>query len=110
MTQKTTLVYEPLRSLSSASVSGTYATLGTPLANPSSLIKMVNDSTQDVLVSVDGIIDMDICPAGGFFLYDLVTNHPSSVPSTHIIKGTQFYVKGTAGTGTIYLVTLYTPN
>ena len=68
---------------------------------------MVNESTEDVIVSVDGVTAHDICPANSFFLYDLTTNAPQGLPGVFFTNGTQFYVKGTAGTGMIYLVYLY---
>lgn len=105
--QSTVLTWDTLRSLSSASVTGTYAIIGTALTFPSRIIKIVNDSTQAVTVSIDGTSDYDYIPAGGFFLYDCGTNKSESSPSLEIRQGTQFFIKGTAGTGTIYLVCLY---
>ena len=105
-TQK--LLYEPIRTANTASA-GTYLALGTPLAHPASLIKMVNLSNKDLLVSIDGSTTVDVCPSGGFWLYDITTNSPHT---NHIFcdEGRQYYVLTTdaaAGTGSVYLVVQY---
>jgi hypothetical protein len=101
------LTYGPLRLLSSASVTGSYQILGAPLEFSASIIKVVNDSSQLVTLSLDGITDNEVVPANSFFLYDITAAAPSGLSGTFLQKGTQLYVKGTAGTGTIYLVYMY---
>lgn len=99
--------WEPLRSIASTTLTGSYQALGTPLAHPSYILKMVNNSDTLVTVSIDGANDIDVCPAGSFWLYDegkigLSAGYPG------MPQGTQIYVKGTAGTsGSIYLVSQY---
>jgi hypothetical protein len=102
------LLYETIRSANTASASTTLV-IGTPLANAASLIKMVNLSNKDVLVSIDGTNFVDICPAGGFWLYDITTNSPHT---NHIFcdEGRQYYIRttdSTAGVGLVYLVVQY---
>ena len=92
------LRWETLRSINSATLTGGYDALGTPLLNPGFIVKLVNNSTVLVTVSIDGSTDIDVCPAGSFFLYDEFNDLPA---------GTQFYVKGSAGTGLIYLAVQY---
>ena len=92
------LRWETLRSINSATLTGGYDALGTPLANPAYIVKMVNNADVTVTVSIDGLVDIDVCPAGSFWLYDEFNDLPA---------GTQFYVKGTAGTGLIYLAVQY---
>jgi hypothetical protein len=70
------------------------------------IIKMVNQSDEDVTVSVDGTTDHDVCPAGGFWLYDCAANKQAG-PTMAAPVGRQYYVNGTAGTGNIYLVIQY---
>lgn len=97
--------WEPLRSVDSATLAGSYVTLGTPLANPSYIIKMVNNSNVLVTVSIDGTSDIDVCPANSFWLYDENTSgspQPEALP-----KGTQIYIKGASGVGLIYLVSIF---
>ena len=101
------ILYEPLRTFDSASLSGTYQPLGTPLANAASIIKLVNSSNVAVKVSVDGINDDDILPANSSVVYEITTNRPSSLNALFVPQGRQYSVKGTAGVGLIYLVVQY---
>ncbi|CAB4126553.1 hypothetical protein UFOVP80_34 [uncultured Caudovirales phage] len=100
------LTWETLRSIDSSTFSGSFQAVGTPLANASYICKMVNNSNQLVLVSIDGSTAVDVLPAGSFWLYDEgKAGQASQIPA--IPKGTQFYVKGSSGTGLVYLVTQY---
>jgi len=99
----TRVAWETLRSINSTTLTGSYQALGTPLANASYKLKLVNNSTSLVTISIDGINDIDVAPASSFWLYDEdVTQNHEGVPA-----GTQIYVKGSAGTGLIYLVSKY---
>jgi sugar lactone lactonase YvrE len=95
-----------LRSIDSATLTGSYQAVGGPLLKPSYILKLVNNSTALVTISVDGINDVDISPAGSFWLYDEgkvgISSHIPAMP-----VGTQIYVKGSAGVGSIYLVSQY---
>ncbi len=100
------ITWEPLRSISSAALTGGYDALGTPLAHPGYIVKMVSTSTTLVTVSIDGSSDIDVCPSNSFWLYDEgKVDQSSAIPS--LPAKTQIFVKGTAGTGTIYLVVQY---
>lgn len=102
------LLYETLRSIDSASFTGSYQTLGTALANSCSIVKIVNNSNVLITVSTDGINDMDVVPANGFVLYDVTANAPASGSNgIFIAKGTQYLVKASASTGLVYLVAQY---
>lgn len=102
------ILYEPLRSVNSTGLTGAYQVIGTPLVNPASIVKIVNNSTSLITVSTDGITDMDVCPGNSFFLYDITSDAGSGSP-LFFSAGTQFYINGGAGTGLIYLVVLYSP-
>ncbi len=102
------LLYETIRSANTASATA-YLALGTPLAHSSCLIKMVNLSNKDVLVSIDGVNAVDICPAGSFWLYDVTSDSPKS-SDIFVDKGRQYYIQTTdaaAGVGLVYLVVQY---
>ena len=103
------ILYETLRSINSATFTGSYQALGTPLDNPCTIVKIVNNSSVLVTVSVDGVNDHDICPLGSFFLYDVTGNSVSDDQSGSIFvpRRTQYYVKGSASTGFVYLVAQY---
>jgi len=98
--------YETLRSRDSATFTGAYQTLGGPLEHNPFLVKMVNNSTVPVIVSLDGVTDQDVCPAGSFFLYD-ETSNSSREGGLTVARLTQFYIKGAAGVGSVYLVAQY---
>jgi hypothetical protein len=105
MSYTTRIAWETLRSVNSTGFSGTYVTLGGPLLHPSYKCKLVNNSTVLVTVSIDGATDIDVAPANSFWLYDEAA---FGIPSIQFLpQGTQFYVKGSAGTGLVYLVSQY---
>ncbi len=99
----TRISWETLRSINSTTLTGSYQAVGTPLANASYKLKLVNNSTSLVTISIDGATDIDVAPANSFWLYDedVTVNH-EGLPA-----GTQIFVKGSAGTGLIYLVSQY---
>lgn len=101
------LLYETLRSVNSAAFTGVYVTIGGPLLHPCSIIKLVNNSTVLVTVSEDGINDMDVAPGNSFYLYDITSDSPQESGSIYKKEGTQYYVKGSVGTGLVYLVAQY---
>jgi hypothetical protein len=98
-----------MQTLDTSGLLGAYAPLGNPIPDAASIIKLVNGSDVPVTISTDGTTDMDILPAGSFYLYDLTTN--KSFDGTRVIPaGTQFYVNGVAGSGLVYLVILHAGN
>jgi len=100
------LAWETLRTLDSATFTGVYLALGTPLLYPSYICKLVNNSTVLVTISIDGVNDVDVAPSGSFWLYDEgKVGSAGAFPA--LPARTQIYVKGSAGTGLVYLVTQY---
>jgi hypothetical protein len=98
------IAWETLRSIDSATFAGTYLPLGGPLLHPSYILKLVNNSTVLVTISVDASTDIDVAPSGSFWLYD---EDEGNQQHPGMPQGTQIYVKGAAGTGLVYLVTQY---
>ena len=96
----------PLQSIDSATFTGSYQALGSSLANASRIIKITNNSTKDVTVSWDGINDHEFVPAGSFILLDASANREVS-DICEVSQGTQILVKGSAGTGLVYLSSYY---
>lgn len=105
MSYTATIKWETLRSIDSSSLTGSYQAIGTPLANPSYIIKFISTSSTLVTLSIDSETDVDVIPANGGFVYDETKYVGTSIQ--FIPKGTQFFVKGTAGTGRIYMITQY---
>lgn len=110
--QSTILLPMPMTTFNSATLNGSYQAFGNPLPNEARIIKIVNTSTVPAVISIDGATAHDIAPIGGFFLYDIGTNRGNPAPLMCLPKGTQFYLNGSAGVGSIYLVAWYafTPN
>lgn len=97
------IAWETLRSIDSATLTGSYQALGGPLVHPSYILKLINNSTSLVTISIDGSTDIDVAPATSFWLYDeYKTQFREGMPA-----GTQIFVKGSSGTGLIYLVSQY---
>ena len=67
---------------------------------------MYNDSSVAVTISWDGVNDHDYLPSKGFWLYDASANREVS-DILEVPANTQFYVKGSAGTASVYLTILY---
>ncbi len=101
------VTWEPLRSIDSATFTGSYQKIGTPFVNPSYICKMVNNSTSLVIISFDGVTDYDVAPASSFWLYDegKVGINGDLYPALPAL--TQIWVKGSAGTGSVYLVSQF---
>ena len=100
----------PLTSIDSATVSGTYQAINSSgLDNPCFLIRIINDSSQDVTISYDGTTDNDYLRTTETLSLPFQTNARPSNFVANIPKGTKVYVKGTAGTGAIYLAGYYSP-
>lgn len=106
MAYTTRIEWEALRSIDSATFTGAYQALGSPLLFPSYILKLINNSSSLVTISKNGTSDIDVAPGNSFWLYDeSKAGNISSVPS--VPAGTQIFVKGAAGTGLVYLVSQY---
>lgn len=104
---QTRLAFEALRSVAASSFDGTYKTLGAVMAHPIRIFKITNNSNVDVTVSFDGgTTDHEYVPAGSFLLLDVSSDRVAQCEFV-LAKGTQVSVKGSAGTGSVYLSTYY---
>lgn len=102
--------YEPLRSIGFAGISGTYAGVGLPFANPVRILKVTNLTSSNILVSLNGIDDHDIVAANGFFLYDYSSNKSSSAGLLEQPQGDRIYVKAEDDlplAGNLYVTVVY---
>lgn len=93
---------EVLRSINSATFTGSFQAVGTPLTHSIRIIKFTNNSSVLVTVSWDGVNAHEALPAGSFLLIDVAANREMS-QSFEIANGTQFYASGTASTGLFYI-------
>lgn len=108
MTLSRRAAFENLRTVASSALTASYAAFGLPLTRGALLVKIQNNGTTAVSISDDGTNDKDIVLAGSFTLYDFGSDGQSSDNSERlcVAGGTQFYVKGTAGTGSIYMTVI----
>ena len=81
-----------------APFTGSYQVLGTPLTRNPVIMVFDNQSTVAVEVSADGTNTWHTFPAGEAYVLDLRANHGNAQNYTVPI-GTQFWVRGTGGTG-----------
>lgn len=100
------LAPETLRSIDSATFTGSYQALGTPLVHAARIVKFTNNSNKDVTVSWDGVNDNEFIPMGSFMLMDVGSDRELT-SELYIPAKTQFYVKGSPGAGLFYLSSYY---
>lgn len=110
MPVKNSIATVPMTTFASSSVTGTYEPIITGgLAKPCFVISITNNSTQDINISFDGTTDADYIPKATSknlpLLYPLIPQ----TNSAQFAQGTQIYVKGTAGTGSIFVAGYYQP-
>ena len=86
--------------------SGSFQTLGSPLTHTPVIMILDNQSTVSIEVSVDGTNTWKTFSAGEALVLDLRAAHGIASNFT-IDAGTQFYVRGTGGTGSFRLSILY---
>jgi len=66
--------YEALRSLAFGSVTNNYVAVGTQFQNPVRLLSIQNNTDADLLISFDGVTDMDFVGASGTSTFDYGAN------------------------------------
>ena len=105
------IAFENLRSLGFASVSASYAGVGGSFANPVRMLKIVNLTDINLIISFDGTNPKDIIPSQSMFIYDYASNKIGPVDNLEQPLGQRVYVKqetGTAATlGNVYVTVIY---
>lgn len=97
-----------LSSIASSAVTASYAALnGTGFPQAPFFIRIVNASTKDITVSYNGVDDHEFIPSTGVFELPSQTNSQPNAQVALFPKNTIVYIKGTAGTGNIYLSGYY---
>lgn len=98
---------EPLRSIDTSTLNGSYASLGALIAHPARVLKFANLSNVDVMVSYDGgVTTHEIIPASSSFVFDITSNRVWDDPCV-LAKGTQISVSSAKGTGFFYMSSYY---
>lgn len=110
MAVKNKVLAIPLTNIASSTVSSSYQAINaTGLANPCFLIRIINASTTNVTVSYDGVTDNEYVIAASSMDVNAQTNGQPNTSIANFAAGTVVYVKGTAGTGNVYLSGYYQP-
>lgn len=101
--------FETIRSIDSATFTGSYQTLGTPLTNGSCLAFFFNNSGVLVTFSDDGVHDKFVLPSGAGIVFDFGSDAQSRGGDAQLLypANTQIWVKGSASTGLVYFSTIY---
>ncbi len=97
-----------LSSILSSAMTSIYAPLnGTGFSQAPFFIRIINNSTMAVTISYNGVTDHEFIPANTIFELPSQTNAQPNAQVALFPKNTIVYVKGTAGTGNIYLSGYY---
>lgn len=109
MAYKNIVLAIPLSSLASTSFGAAYTLVAT-LTNACFLLRITNNSDQDVTVSYDGTHDHDFVPKATQFNINAQTNSSPQNKQALFPQGFKVYVKGTAGmAGSVYVSGYYQP-
>jgi hypothetical protein len=102
-------LFEPLRSINATTFTGSFIPIGTPLANPSVWLLVLNDTTVTVLISDDGVNPKFALLTVTSVVIDISSDAQSTSGSARLSmpQNTQLYVSATAGTGLLYVSTMY---
>ncbi|HXB10859.1 MAG TPA: hypothetical protein VNZ45_02650 [Bacteroidia bacterium] len=100
-----------LASIDSSTMSSSttfYAINSAGLTKPCSLIRIVNNSNQDMTISYDGTNAHDFCPKASEIQLPFQSNAQPNSNMALIAQGTVVYVKAaSAGMGLVYLAGYY---
>ena len=101
----------PLSSIDSSTFTGAYQLLSAAggLPNPCIMLHIANNSTVGITVSYDGSHDHDFIIAGDERQLEFQANALPQGFAASLAQGTKIYVKGSAGTGSVYLSGFYCP-
>jgi len=104
--------FEALRTLGFAGISGTYATVGIPLANQVRAFCITNNTQGDMIFSLDSTLAAGhmFVARGSYKLYDVQSNMNAQFDDKFVLAiGEQFYVKQSTApvSGDVYIECLY---
>ena len=93
-----------LQTFNTANLLATYQPINpTGLEQACFYFSIINNSSQDITVSYDGLMDHEYIPGPGELRISVQTNAQPNNYAALLKKGTVVYVKGTAGAGTVAL-------
>jgi hypothetical protein len=107
---ETPVKFETVRSLGFASISASYAAVGTAFLHPIQIICLTNNTAGDMIFSFDGgVTDHMFIAKGSFKLFDLCTNRTKLTTQFSLSQGTIVYVKQSTApmSGSVYIECIY---
>lgn len=105
----TRVIFDAVRELDAASISGTYAVLGTPFSDHVRLLDINNSMDQEIYISFDGTTDHLRMAQNSFKLFDLSANKIRD-DGLFLAVGTQLYVRFVSTTtvsGSVWAEVMY---
>lgn len=102
MPVKNIIIPLTLQTIDSSTLGAAYQAIdANGIDGPASILRIENDSDQEVTISYDGTNDHGYLGVGQVAVWDFQTNGRPNTNIAALRTGTVIYVKGTAGTGTI---------
>jgi hypothetical protein len=104
--------FEPLRTLASGGISGTYAAVSTPTSHQIRAFCITNNTQGDMIFSLDNTLPAGnmFVAAGSYKLYDVQSNINPQFDDKYVLEvGTQFFVKQVSAPvdGEVWIECLY---
>jgi hypothetical protein len=103
--------FDALRTIAAGAITASYAAVGSATAYNMRLLKVVNNTNGDILISFDGTTDNDFISAGAYEVYDFSTNAPNINDSDSFVLAvnTQIYAKYSTAptTGSVWITGIY---
>jgi len=102
--------YEPLRSLAYTSLSGSYIGIGLPFANPVRQILVTNLTDANLIISYNGVTDMDVVAANTGKVLDYGSNMAEQAGVLEQAAGERCYVRlesASPTVGNVYVTIIY---
>lgn len=106
--------YENLRSLGFGSIGAGYTGVGTSFANPVRILKVNNLTNANMIISFDGVNDMDVVAANAAYVFDYASNKEMPIGKLDQSTGDRLYVRQESSaptSGNVYVTVVYaSPN
>lgn len=101
--------FDPIRVLAEASISASYAAVGTALTEPVRIFAINNNTNGDMFFSIDGVNDHLFVPKNVSEVFDLNTNRTNQAQVWELAIGTQFYVRYSTmpSSGSVYITCMW---
>jgi hypothetical protein len=99
----------PLQSVNANTFTGAYTVLNAGLPEACSMIRIMNKSNQDIIISYNGVTDHDYVQTNTTLEIDAQLNAQPNNYYASFQKNTPIYVKAPVGVGFVYIAGYYQP-